>query len=513
MMQATVAPPRSEAAATLPGAGWTEALFFAMGAALLLVVEAFANDPGILFGRYLYLDELWVKLLDSDPSLWHSLAALKHSGDFTPPVYHLLIRGSWWLIGGSGETAFRALALAGTWAALCLLYVLLRRSFGVLVALVAVLALWANPLVIRYAFFARPYALLLAATVGFCLVYQRHDSSLRSNIATAAMAALLCTIHYFGIFALVSVVLGDALAHRLTLRGWMMRLLPVAAGPLALLACLPFYRGETEGFTHTSWLAPITARFAVKIAVAEFRFPIHILTLLVLLWMVSEFLSKLGVRFVRANDLASMSTRLRSTAGISGLLLVPLFVVLFSVFDHTNAFVDRYMITALLGFVPLLAILASRSAAPVLIALSVFLVCLSWWNVRRTAEWFSTWNSDRAEIFDNYSVLDDDLPIVTLDIHEAFGLYEYAPSLRKRLFVADLRGHYQNDLIIVDYESATKWRKLYPDMPELITLDDLRRMGEFHLVAKSEFEIVPAGPPPFQRVKGFGPNALFRVHR
>jgi hypothetical protein len=421
----------------------------------------------------------------------------------------------WWLVGGSGEVAFRALALAAMWVALTLMYVLLRRAFGVLPTLVAVLAFWSNPLIIHYAFFARPYALLLAATVGFCLAYDSSDSTLRSIMMTAAAAALLCTIHYFGIFALASVVVGDALTRRAELRASVRRALPTAAGPLVLATLLPFYRGQMQGFSHTSWLPQVTAEFAINAIVEILAFPILIAALLILAWWVTELLRERAVLLEDFENHNVTSSSLQSMAGLSGLLLVPLLVTLFSVLDRTNAVVDRYMIAALLGFTPLLAMVASRSAVKVLILMTVFLVMLSWWKVREVEEGYAGWNHNRDELIAEYGAIDDGLPIVTLDTHEAFVLYEYAPKIRNQLMVVDLSGWYQNSpsfVIAVDYESTVKWRRLYPDMPRLVTLDDLRGIGEFHLVATTEAPIVPSGPPPFQRVRGVGWNAVYRVH-
>jgi hypothetical protein len=79
----------------------------AFGSLALLVEEVFSNNPRILFGRFLWVDELWTKFIESKPSVWQSLIALKHAGDPAPPRYHLLARASWGLLGGSAETAFR----------------------------------------------------------------------------------------------------------------------------------------------------------------------------------------------------------------------------------------------------------------------------------------------------------------------------------------------------------------------------------------------------------------------
>src|SRR5258708_23904007 len=102
------------------GAAAGEMCLMASASLVLLFVEVLMNNPRILFSRYLWIDELWTKLVESEPNLWQSLVALKHSGDPTPPGYHLLARASWGLIGGSGELAFRTLAFVSMCVALVL---------------------------------------------------------------------------------------------------------------------------------------------------------------------------------------------------------------------------------------------------------------------------------------------------------------------------------------------------------------------------------------------------------
>jgi len=199
----------------------------------------------------MWIDELLTKLIESKPSIWQSLVALQRSGDFTPPTYHLLARASWGLLGGSAESAFRTLSFVSIWAALVLTYALMRRSFTVVPALVTVLAFWSNPPAIQYAFYARSYAPLIAATAGFCLIYGQDKKGPLAIAFTATLAALICTLHYFGIFALASVVLGDTLARHEPLPAMIRRWAPVTAGPIALVAC-PSSSHSIKGKRYTA---------------------------------------------------------------------------------------------------------------------------------------------------------------------------------------------------------------------------------------------------------------------
>jgi hypothetical protein len=136
----------------LPGATVREVLLVATTSLVLLVAGVLHSSPRILFGRYLWIDELQTKLIALEPSAWQSLVALARSGDLTPPEYHLLARLSWGLMGGSAEVAFRVLSFVSIWIASVLLYVLLRRSFAILPALVAVLTFWSSGEIIYYCF-------------------------------------------------------------------------------------------------------------------------------------------------------------------------------------------------------------------------------------------------------------------------------------------------------------------------------------------------------------------------
>jgi len=156
---------------SIPQITGREALLVAVGTIVLLAFETLLTAPRTLVFRYLQLDELSTKFIASAPNLRSSMVKLEHSGDATPPLYHLLARAFWGALGGTGEGAFRGLSMVATVIALLMTYAVLRRSFATLPTLVAVLALWSCPLVIHSAFYARPYALLLSATAGFSFVY------------------------------------------------------------------------------------------------------------------------------------------------------------------------------------------------------------------------------------------------------------------------------------------------------------------------------------------------------
>jgi hypothetical protein len=467
-----------------PGATSREILLMAATSLVLLVAEILTSNSRILFDRYLWIDELWTKFIESESSMWQSLAALKQSGDPTPPVYHLLARASWGLIGGSAETAFRTLSFVSMWLALVLLYVLLRRTFAILPALVAVLAFWSGGAIISYAFYARPYASLLAAVVSFCLVYGQEKKGPLAVALIATMAALVCTLHYFGIFALAAVVLGDTLARREPLATMIRRWLPAAAGPIALASCWPFvdaWHGD-KAAVFTS-LPPETVVSAVKNVSLSWSVAWEATAILITAWFISTAIWLIE-RALRRDGKAPATNigPLQPVAGLFGLIVVPILVAIFSTLVFSSM-LTRYMIPGLLGVAALLAIVASKTSPPILSAAAVLLILLGRHNLHHFSEAQMKWQATADQMMKIGQ--NDKLAIVTLSLHEADLLYEYAPNLRSRIFVADLRESHRSQLFrgtLGEYELENKWLTVYPDLPKLANADQLRRMGKFHLV-------------------------------
>lgn len=461
---------------------------------LLMVGEVLGSKPRILFERYFSVDEMWAKFLESDPSIWHSLVTLKHSPDQTPPLYHLVIRAFWCLWGGSPETAFRVPSFITIWIALVLTYTVLRRSFAVLPSLVAVLALWSYGPIVMYAFFARPYALLLASTAGFCLIYgdERTDGSWA--VVTAGAAALVCSSHYFGIFGLASIVFVDVITRPAAPSQKLKRLLPVTAGPIALLLILPFIRATTSGYPVASYLPsylpPLTLSFVFRQIVGGaiggfFGSAITLALVLEFAWGVSELIRRCGYEKNPPTEPLRLS---QPTILLSALLLIPLVLVLFSVVTD-NYLLDRYMITGLLGTTPLMAMIASRSSKRVLVYVLAFFTFVGALRVHGFGLQQEYWQLDRERLIRKVNALNDRVPIVAYAKNEAYLIYSYAPLVRPRLFIADFSSSHMRDLsrgILVDGEIASRWSAADPALPKLVNLNELRRMGDFHLVDASD---------------------------
>jgi hypothetical protein len=411
---------------SLPQITGREALLVAIGTIVVLGFQTLLAGPQILFFRYLQLDEQSTKLIASAPDLRSSIVTLENSGDPTPPLYHILARASWGIARGSGEGAFRGLSLVATVIALLATYAVLRRSFATLPTIVAILALWSCPLVIHSAFYARPYALLLAATAGFSFVYGIEDLRPAGLVLLATLSVMVCTVHYFGCLGLTAIVLGELLTSRTKLRSQHRRLLAVLAGPVALVACLPLMGAQIEGFSHLGYSGPLTTDYGVSTVVELLGVPMLIASGLVVAWWISELgLSRGSVqKIVGAHD---QVVRLQPVAGLSALLLVPLMVIALSPLAR-NLVVASEMIAGLLGSTALIAMLGCRLSTRMLTVAAVALVLMSGWNARVVSTDLSALQAGEEIMLKQRAALTDKgLPIVTFNHPAAFATSEHAP--------------------------------------------------------------------------------------
>ena len=380
------------------------------------------------------------------------------------------------------------------WLALVLTYAVLRRSFAILPALVAVLALWSYRPIVMYAFFARPYALLLASTAGFCLIYGEERNDGLWAALTAVAAALVCSSHYFGIFGLASIVFVDIITRPATPSRIFRRLLPVGAGPIALLLLVPFIRGTTSEYYSPSYLPRPTFAFAFQQIIGGpfvgfFGSAITLALVLMLAWGISEIIRRCSSE---KNSPGSRVRLAQPTILLLALLLVPLILAVFSFFAVTwDCLLDRYMITGLLGTTPVLAMIASRSSKRVLVYVGILFALVGALRVHGFRLQQENWQAGEERIIRQVDALNDRLPIVTYSTHEAYLIYSYAPLIRPRLFIADFRSGHVRDLsrgMLVDVDIASRWSAADPGLPKVVSLNDLQRMGDFHLVRALIFQ-------------------------
>ena len=147
-----------------------------------------------------------------------------------------------------------------------------------------------------------------------------------------------------------------------------------------------------------------------------------------------------------------------------------------------------------------MAMIASRSSKRVLVyVVGFFHALVGALRVHGFGLQQEYWQLDRERLIRKVNALNDRVPIVAYAKNEAYLIYSYAPLVRPRLFIADFSSSHMRDLsrgILVDGEIASRWSAADPALPKLVNLNELRRMGDFHLVRALDFPVLarPAGP-------------------
>ena len=253
----------------------------ALVAGLLLhfwIAGAFA-----LFPRHLWLDEVLTFMLVSDPDWRHAGQALAGAVDTNPPGFHLILRAFCAVSGGVTPVNLRIFSCVSIYLALLGLYACLRQSLGILAAIAGILALWSMPLIVHHTFEARFYGPLLATTawLAFCFIIVRRTKQVAVvYIAIAFLSIIVCTVHYFGVLALVAIAAGAMFAHR-DRQAVIASAVACVSGFIALCACIPLFLSQRTGLRASTWVDPVN--FALVREYVDDLFPsvAVILTLLI----------------------------------------------------------------------------------------------------------------------------------------------------------------------------------------------------------------------------------------
>ncbi|HVT89702.1 MAG TPA: glycosyltransferase family 39 protein [Tepidisphaeraceae bacterium] len=302
-----------------------------------------------LFYHPLWLDEVFTSRMANDPSFAHLFRALAHGFDTNPPTLYLMLWPIARMLDVIDNSHLRLFAMLWMLFGMTGLYAICRRFFTRGPCIVAVLAVWAHPLIIDQGFEARFYAPWLALTVWFCYLQMlaTDDEPKPRLIARYVLGILATAIHYFGAIAMFMIAAADFLIHRK-----IKRIIPSLLGMLAIIACLPLMRGQRANLSIPTWIEPSTASDIRDDIVAIFGAPSFILVLL-LMWSAS---------LLRGRETSDHQPRgdLRELLPMSSLILLPLALIVFSKVIQP-ALVLRYLILAIVPMAPMFASLIQRS--------------------------------------------------------------------------------------------------------------------------------------------------------
>ena len=342
-----------------------------VGACYLLVSLLAGSD---LLDRQMWMDEVHTWLIVSDPDLGHAMNALSHGADYNPPMYYLLLRG-FTSITGVTAASMRAFSLLSMCIGLGCIAAILRRRVSAKAAMCGAAAIAIQPLIIQQATEARFYSVWFALVAAFCLAKSSSSRTLGRLLTQSVLAAMICTVHYFGVISLGLVFLVDAAnawrnrneeQRRAAL---FLRFTPYAAGVLALLGCLGFYFGQRAALSEPTWISAPTLP-KVKGFLTEFL-PVIPLALAAFGWLLSGGLAK-QVQATEPEEPAAAEPTTPWNLLLAGIGM-PITLIVFS-YVVQPALVARYAIVAMLAWGPLIAALLRRAESR--FAFTFLAVCL-----------------------------------------------------------------------------------------------------------------------------------------
>jgi hypothetical protein len=331
----------------------TELAAIALALVALTALVLRAANGGVLFNRPFWVDEWFTVLTVSERSPAAVISHLRHGADGGASLFHLIVWGLGAATGSVTPVALRALSLVFVWAALWLVYAILRRRFDSDASIVGLLAVGSHGLVIAHQFEGRFYALWLLCCALFAWSLPTGgDVSRSKRVQLAVASVLLVTSHWYGIFSL-GLMGAAALAVHGRHRGVAMGALwPALAGVVVFLLILPLAAGQREAVTVDTWIPEFTVGQLGGLASTFWthRVPLSAAAVIVAAWFFGRMP---GVR-IELPDRARGTFRDPGIAALLSLAAMPVVLVVLSLAGQPSM-ISRYAMPAVLAWGPLMA--------------------------------------------------------------------------------------------------------------------------------------------------------------
>jgi len=315
------------------------------------------------------MDEVVTHILVTDPSLPHMLAGLADGIDLQPPLYFVMM-WLWVKLLGSSDLALRIFSTLAVCSALLIIWLLLRRRFGLLPASLGIATTFGfSPLIVNQNSEARFYGLFLVlvalAIRQFDVVVQQRKFSHKRWFANAAIHGSLMLVHVFGglysLSVLLSHVLFDMGRKQLRLSNYT----SIVLGWLCFIPWIPAHLRQADFVNPHYWIR--TPSIQDLMASLQHGLPIAgIIAILVAISLLSNrhHVLKSSPHFSMRSNGEGKGRRAMGIIGVMLVFLIPGATFAISVF-YRSIFLDRYMIGSTLGWAILIAYLAEKTAFPV----------------------------------------------------------------------------------------------------------------------------------------------------
>lgn len=386
----------------------------------------------------LWNDELYTYYIARLPVMTDVWGALMSGGEQLTPFFYLLTRASTALFG-LNDFALRLPEMIGFWVmCVCLFFFVARRASNFYALLAAIF-----PLVTYtyyYAFEARPYGLVLGFSALALLCWQSATMNRFRPLSIICLALSLAgalSSHYYGIFAIFPLALGEAVRttvrRRFDVPVWAAFCLAIT--PLVLhLPLIQQARTYSGGFwAKPQWLD-------VPNFYSSMFFP-TVLPLILLLFLSGVYQTVWRDKMPdESHTTPKITPPIFEVAAALGFIIIPIVCVILGKFV-TGGFTDRYAVTAIIGFSILISFIAAKLNNNNILISIVLVVCFV--GCFRLLVLRETWSVERnSRAMTKIRLLQSkdvkQLPIVIADPHTFIEFNYYAPEISSRVvYLAD----------------------------------------------------------------------------
>ena len=434
-----------------------------------------------------WFDEAYSVLLAKRPilDLIHFTAVDAH-----PPLYYLFLKG-WAGIFGWSDVALRSLSAVALGGVVVFGGLLVKRMFGVRAALMAMPFVALSPLLLRYGFEIRMYALaaLIGIAATYVLVCALETKSKSRQWKLYAIYAMLVALgmytHYFMVLLWIAHAVWLAWRWRqdkqpIRKSPWLMAL---AGGVVLFLPWIPVLVIQVRGGTQATVLQPMTVDALVGIVSFSFLYQPAWLLGGAGTFLVVFIIAALGWLFVRTFRKASKKERGYLWL-LAGYLVVPVISIALACLYHP-LYIERYISPFIVGVMLLAGVSVSYStkkiaSLPGLTGVVLYAALL--FGVAQLAD-VGNFNFQRLqkpmvkEVAASVGACQKDTTLLAADAYTAIELAYYLPGCEIRFYSRDdkLTGGYaplsHSPLRIAHPESelsnSTRLLYVYYDKPRL----------------------------------------------
>jgi hypothetical protein len=472
----------------VPPSAWRlvrETLLVLGGLAALTTLEVAATRSTGLISHPMWLDECVSSLLLNDPSFRHMAAAIHGGVDTNGPAFYLV---TWPLVHAFGATTVSEMRLvtAGMMlVALTGIYATCRAFVDSGRAAIATLVVAAHPGVVVQMWQMRMYGFWLAAIAWFgaYAVLAPSRAFWVSRLVGCALAILVVTAHWLGVFALVLIsVPALILTWRDADRRWN-HALPLAGGLGVLGLSAPLIASQRRILTVPTWIEPASIATILRQG--------HLLFLVPSAGVVAGYLLLRVAQPSRWRP--AVTGPPARTLPILALLLFPLALLAMSV-AMQSVLLERYMLPTTVG----LALVAAIAALPLqrwvglalgsVAACAVVLVaCLELKALRGAVQGDDARTARVNAIAER--VIASGQHLVFARRFEAYPLIQARPQLADSVAVFDFDGAGEGLMRRTFFERdlGRAVSRFYPDY-HLVSEEQLRRWGRVVIVTDSAEE-------------------------